>query len=270
MSDLLSFERVIFGFGRDTPVVVGGTAPDGETRDDAPGLTLGVPAGSVTAILGPNGAGKTTLLHIALGWLRPRSGRVLYEGLPLDSFTRRDLGREIALVPQSERTPFALSVLDYVILGRAPYLAPLAMPNPRDEEIARAAIDEVGLESVANRPLTTLSGGERQRVLLARALAQQPRLLLMDEPTAHLDLAHKARLIHVLRRRVASGLTVLLTTHEPDVASAVATYLVLMRGGHVFRSGAAEQVFNEADLSRTYGIPVRIGDVDGRRLAVWM
>ncbi len=297
MSELLSFDRIVFGYGSGARPILGGrdgrsTGVDrrdgARTTDQADGaggtggadagpdgglgagLSLGVESGSVCAILGPNGAGKTTLLHIALGWLKPRSGRVLLDGLPLGTFSRRDLGREIALVPQSERTPFALSVLDYVILGRAPYIAPLAMPDRQDARIAFSAIEEVGLESVAHRPLTTLSGGERQRAVLARAFAQQPRLLLMDEPTAHLDLARKASLIGALRQRVARGLTVLLTTHEPEVAAAVATHLVLMRDGQVRRAGPTDAVFNEADLSATYGVPVRIGSVDGRRVAVWI
>ncbi len=264
---LLSFDRVVFGYGPDAPAVVGPPANDGGPVDA--GLSLDVAPGSVTAILGPNGAGKSTLLHLGLGWLRPRSGAVLLEGKPLLGLPRRQLGRAMALVPQDERTPFALSVLDYVMLARAPFLAPLAMPGRQDEEIARAALEEVGLGDVAGRPVTTLSGGERQGALLARAFAQQPRLLLMDEPTAHLDLGHKARLVELLRKRVAAGLTVLLTTHEPDLAAAVATHLVLMRGGRIHRAGSVAGVFNAADLSATYGVPVRIGKVDGRQVVSW-
>jgi iron complex transport system ATP-binding protein len=278
MTTLLSFDRVVFAYGQDGGTVLGGPAGSDEVkradRGDRSGggpygLDLAVEAGSVTAILGPNGAGKSTLLHLALGWLKPSSGRVLLDGRSLAAMGRRELGRAMALVPQGERLPFALSVLDYVMLARAPYLTPLAMPGREDEEIAREAIAEVGLESVWARSVTTLSGGERQGALLARAFAQQPRLLLMDEPTAHLDLAHKARLVGLLRRRVASGLTVLLTTHEPDVAAAVATNLILLRDGCVRRSGPVADVFNAADLSATYGVTVRIGNVDGRQVVAW-
>ncbi len=267
MSPLLAFDGVVFGYGPSSRMVLGGDGPD--SSGTPTGLTLGVERGSVTAILGPNGAGKTTLLQVALGWLRPRHGEVVLDGQPLTAFSRRDLGRSMALVPQGERTPFALSVLDYVMLARAPYLAPLAMPGAEDERIVCEAIDEVGLAPLSGRPVTTLSGGERQVAVLARAFAQQPRLLLMDEPTAHLDLAHKSRLVGLLRKRVAAGLTVLLTTHEPDLAAAVATHLILIRDGRVHRAGDLADVFNAADLSATYGVPVRIGEVDGRQAVVW-
>ncbi len=274
MSEALRFEDVTFRFDRRGAPVLGSDArlALAEERGSVAvpaGIHLDVESGTVTAILGPNGAGKTTLLHLALGWLRPENGRVLVDGRPLTSRSRRDLGMTIALVPQIERTPFALSVLDYVLLGRAPHLAPLAMPSTRDERIATEAIDEVGLADLRKRPLTTLSGGERQRAMLARAFAQDPRILLMDEPTAHLDVGHKAALAAVLRRRVANGLTVLLTTHEPDVAAALASRLVLMRGGQIRRMGPVPEVFNAIDLSATYGVPIRIGEIDGKQVAMW-
>ena len=271
MSDVLRFEDVVFAYGPETPLVVGrgGGGASGAGGGGRSGFDLAVGAGTVTAILGPNGAGKTTLLHLAMGWLRPRGGRILLEDRSLTEWPRREMGRAVALVPQTERTPFALTVLDYVLLARAPYMATLAMPGPDDVAVARDAIEEVGLAAVAHRPVTSLSGGERQCAILARAFAQQPRLLLMDEPTSHLDLGHKSRLIELLRRCVGRGLTVLLTTHEPDVAAAVATDLVLMRGGLVQRSGALAEVFNADDLSRTYGVQVRIGYVEGRQVVAW-
>jgi len=257
MSTVLAFEEVTFGYGPDAPAVLRG-------------LSLGVESGTATAILGPNGAGKSTLLHLALGWLRPQRGQVLLDGKPLRSLPRRSIGRSMALVPQAEGMPFDYSVMDYVLLARAPYLAPLAMPGPADEEIAREAMEEVGIAGLAGRSITTLSGGERQNVLVARALAQQPRLLLMDEPTTHLDLAHKVRLVRLLRDRIARGTTVVLTTHEPDVAAAVATHLVLMTDGRVRRAGPLADVFTAEDLSATYGVPVEIASIDGRRVVLWM
>ena len=256
MTALLAFDEVTFGYGPGGPAVL---------RQ----LSLGIERGTATAILGPNGAGKSTLLHLALGWLRARSGRVLFDGQPVGAWPRRLLGQSMSLVPQAERSPFDYSILDYVLLARAPYLAPLAMPGAEDARIARDAIDEVGLGHLCQRAITTLSGGERQLTLVARALAQQPRLLLLDEPTSHLDLAHKAHLVQLMRSLVARGMTLLATTHEPDVAAAMASHLVLMRDGRVDRSGPFAEVFTAAALSATYGVPVRLARVDGQQVVLW-
>ena len=256
MTDLLTFDQVTFGYRAEMPPVLDR-------------LSLTIQAGTVTAVLGPNGVGKSTLLQLAIGWLKARNGTVLLDGRPLAAYPRREIGRSISLVPQTEHAPFDYSILDFVLLSRAPYLAPLAMPGPADDRIARASIDEVGLSHLCDRPITALSGGEHQNALLARALAQQPRLLLMDEPTSHLDLAHKVRLIKLVRNRVAGGTTVVLTTHDPDVAAAIATHVVLMREGQVCRAGPIADVFTAESLTETYGVRVQIVEVDGRRAVVW-
>ncbi len=253
---LLAFDQVSFGYSPRVRTVLRS-------------LSLEIQPGTVTAILGPNGAGKTTLLHLALGWLAPQGGQVRLEGRPLGSYSRRDLGQWMALVPQSERIPFDYSILEYVLLGRAPYLAPLDMPGAQDCRIGEQVIEQVGLGPLNGRAITTLSGGERQLALVARALAQQPRLLLLDEPTSHLDLANKARLLRLMQELASHGVTLLLTTHEPDVAAAIATHLVLMRDGQVYQTGPLPQVFTAEHLSETYNIPVKVTQVDGQRIAVW-
>jgi iron complex transport system ATP-binding protein len=172
---LLAFQDVRFVYpANDRPVF--------------PQLTLDIAPGTVTAILGPNGVGKTTLLHLALGWLKPQAGHVALQGRPLGSYSRGEPGRKMGLVPQSEHTAFEYSLLEYVLLGRAPYLKPLEMPGPEDARIALDALARVGLAGWEGRSIARVSGGERQLVLVARALAQQPRFLLLDEPTSHLDL----------------------------------------------------------------------------------
>jgi iron complex transport system ATP-binding protein len=233
-------------------------------------LSLDIHHGSVTAVLGPNGAGKTTLLHLALGWLKPQGGRVLLAGQPLGGYSRGELGRWMGLVPQSEHIPFEYSVLEYVLLGRAPYLKPLEMPGAEDCRLAAQALEHVGLGGWDERSIARLSGGERQLVLIARALAQQPRLLLLDEPTAHLDLGNKSRLLGLLRELLARQVTILLTTHEPEVAAAVATHLVLMRDGQVLCAGPLAETCNSQWLSATYGVPVRVTEVDGRQVVLAM
>ncbi|GAB4530436.1 MAG: ABC transporter ATP-binding protein [Anaerolineae bacterium] len=233
-------------------------------------LSLDIHPGTVTAILGPNGAGKTTLLYLALGWLKPQSGQVALNGRPLSAYSRGDLGRWMGLVPQSEHIPFEYSLLEYVLLGRAPYLKTLEMPGPQDCQIASQALEQVGLGGWEARPITQLSGGERQLLLVARALAQEPRLLVLDEPTSHLDLSNKLRLLTMLRELNDRQVTIMLTTHEPEVVAAVATYLVLMRDGQVLHTGPLAETFTSQNLSATYGMTVQVTQVDGRQIALWV
>ena len=230
---------------------------------------LDIPPGTITAILGPNGAGKTTLLHLLLGWLKPQTGSILLDHHKLMDFSRREMGQWMGLVPQTEHIPFDYSLLEFVLLGRAPYLPPLAMPRAEDYKIALDALDQVGLSKLQGRSIHDLSGGERQLVLVARALAQQPRLLLLDEPTSHLDLSNKGRLVKLIQMLSNKGVTVLFTTHEPDVVSAMATHLVLMQKGQVLKTGTMNEVFNSQDLSKLYQMHVTVAEVEGRRLALW-
>lgn len=255
-ASIIDFDSVVFSYPNSKGLVLDS-------------LNLSILNGGMTAILGPNGAGKTTMLQVVLGWLRPRSGIVRLNGKPLEEYSRREMGQTMSLVPQSEHISFDFSVVDYVLLGRAPYMAPLDQPSQSDEEIARQAIETVGISRLANRPVTALSGGERQLVLLARALAQQPKLLLLDEPTSHLDLSNKALLIKLLKRLNQQGVSVLFTTHEPEVASQLADQMVLMHNGRVMGSGAAASVFDSDTLSALYGVPVKVVEVESRRVAIW-
>jgi iron complex transport system ATP-binding protein len=241
---------------------------NGGVGDAVHDLTLGIPGGVVTAILGPNGSGKTTLLRLLLGVLRPRRGTIRVAGRPQESYSRRELSQVVGLVPQDEHVPFDFSILEYVLLGRAPYLGPLATPAKEDTRLALEALRAAGLEGMHDRPLPNLSGGERQLAVLARALAQQPRILLMDEPTAHLDLGNQGRLLEIVRELAAGGTTVVLTTHDPNLAAAVAGTAILMRSGRVLDAGPVASVLTAANLSATYDVPVRVLEVDGRRVVL--
>jgi iron complex transport system ATP-binding protein len=255
-NSLLTFDKVSYTYpAGDKPVMTG--------------LDLSIGTGSITSILGPNGAGKTTLLHLALGWLRPHTGRILLYDEPLKGFSRRELGRWMGLVPQSENTPFEYSLLEYVLLGRTPYLAPLAMPDSEDIQIASDMLDEVGLSGLHNRTMTSISGGERQLVLIARALTQQPKILLLDEPTSHLDLSNKGRLVQLLRQLQGRGVTIIFTTHEPDVASALASHMVLMRKGEILTTGPTADVMTSKNLSELYHMPIEVKLLDGKHVVLW-
>lgn len=249
-SPILSLDDLHFGYEAQSQVLRG--------------VSLDILPGTITAILGPNGAGKTTLLRLILGLLKPQRGTIRLEGKPQAHLSRREASRLIGLVPQSEYIPFDFSVLEFVLLGRAPYLSPLDMPRAQDYSIALEALKTIGLEHLKGRATPSLSGGERQMAMLARALAQQPRLLLLDEPTSHLDLSNRDRVLNVLRAQVQAGVTVIFTTHDPNLAATIADYVILMRHGTILAAGKLETTLTAENLSATYGISVRVTRVDGQ------
>jgi iron complex transport system ATP-binding protein len=241
-------------------------AYNGQARQVIDGLSLRLDRGEVVAILGPNGAGKTTLLHTVLGILKPQAGRIGLAGRDLSSCRRDEVGRLVGLVPQSEHVAFDYSVEEYVLMGRAPHLGMLELPARDDLDVARRSLEKLGLGALRRRSILELSGGERQMVVLARALAQQVCLLLMDEPLAHLDLGNKGRILHVIRQLSTDGVAVLFTTHEPEMVLGVAHRVVLMRLGRVVAAGPTEDVMTAATLSETYGVPIRVVRVNGSAL----
>jgi iron complex transport system ATP-binding protein len=248
---IISLDRLRFSYQADGSTIL----------DD---LSLDIPPGTITAILGPNGAGKTTLLHVILGLLVPQSGQVWLNGQPQASYSRAALSQLVGLVLQAEYIPFNFTVWEYVLLGRTPYLGLLNLPTKKDYRVALEAIETLELSALKHRSILELSGGERQMVMLARAIAQQTPILLLDEPTSHLDLSNKGRILQVLSTLAGQGVTVVFTTHEPDVAIAIARYLVLMRAGRALDSGPLEQILTAEKLFATYGVPVRVAEVEGR------
>lgn len=230
---------------------------------------LSLAGGTICALLGPNGVGKTTLLNVALGWMKPDAGEIRVYGTPVHELSGRERGKAIALVPQAEHIAFEYSILEYVLLGRAPYLAPTQSPTPADIRIAEAALARAGIAGIAGRGILETSAGERQLVLLARALAQDPGILLMDEPSAHLDIARKRSLIELLRREADGGRSILLTAHEPEFASAVADSVALLREGKVMGAGAPREVMTSANLSELYGTRVEARELEGRSTFLW-
>jgi iron complex transport system ATP-binding protein len=231
-------------------------------------LSLEIPPGTITAILGPNGAGKTTLLHIILGLLAPQAGTLVIDGKPSTSYTRRQMSRLVGLLPQSEYIPFEFSVFDFVLLGRAPYLSPLELPGKADRQIAYEALRSIGLDHLKDRPAPSLSGGELQLAMVARALAQEPRILLLDEPTSHLDLSNRDRILGILSALAKRGVTIIFTTHDPNLVATTADYVVLLRQGAILAAGALATTLTAEHLSATYGIAVQVIRLDGQLFVV--
>ncbi|MEO3776072.1 ABC transporter ATP-binding protein [Micromonospora sp. B11E3] len=222
------------------------------------GVDLTVAAGEWVAVIGPNGAGKSTLLR-AVGGLLPAPGAISLFGTPAEALRRRDRARVVATVAQSPVVPAGMSVFDYVLLGRTPYVPPLGRESAADLAAAREVLDRLDLGGFARRELATLSGGERQRVFLARALAQGATLLLLDEPTSALDIGHQQEVLELVDQlRREHGLTVLATMHDLSLAGEYADRMVLLAAGRVVAAGPPRDVLTEELLSRHYRASVRV------------
>ncbi|MFI6477690.1 ABC transporter ATP-binding protein [Nonomuraea sp. NPDC050663] len=217
-----------------------------------------VARGEWLAVIGPNGAGKSTLLRAIMGLVR-HGGTVTLDGLETETIKPRRRARLIAYAPQSPLLPPDMTVFDYALLGRTPYIPYLGRESRHDREVTGSVLERLDLTELAARPLAHLSGGERQRVVLARALAQQAPILLLDEPTTALDLGHQQQVLELVDRlRLADGLTVLTTLHDLSVAAQYADSLLLVASGRAAASGRPAQVLTEALVSRHFGAHVKI------------
>ena len=231
------------------------------------GVSASVVAGEWLALIGPNGAGKTTLLR-AVARLLPYSGSISLDGRPTGALGRAELSRLLAVVPQEPSTPPWMTVAEYVLLGRTPHLAMLAREGARDREIAARALARLDLLRYHDRRLGTLSGGEKQRVVVARALAQEARIVLLDEPTASLDIGHQQQALELLDvLRAESGLTLVTAMHDLTLAAQYADRMLLLDGGRIAAAGPPADVLTEALVAGHYGAEVDVVPV-GDRIAV--
>ena len=222
-------------------------------------IDLSIEWGERVAILGPNGSGKTTLLKLMLGLLHPSAGEVSFEGEDLGRMSRTELARAIAMVPQELLLPYALTVREVVLLGRTPYLHRYRGPTGEDLEAVQAAMAATDLVSFGDRPYNELSGGERQRVILAMALAQRPRLLLLDEPTRSLDLNHQIRILSLIRDlNVKRGLTVISSMHDLNLSSLYFDRLILLSSGRIVADGPPETVVRPDMIREVFGVSVLV------------
>jgi iron complex transport system ATP-binding protein len=226
----------------------------------APSFTLDrvsvmVERGSLTGLLGPNGCGKTTLLNLLSGVLQPQHGMVSLNGVALAGRARRDIARHLAVVPQETHPAFDYTVMEMVLMGRHPHLGPLELEGPRDLALAHDAMAATGTEHLAARAYMTLSGGEKQRVIIASALTQTPDVLLLDEPTASLDLGYQLEVASLLTRLNRDrGVTMVLATHDLNLAASVCDRLVLMRDGRVVAQGPTRDVLTVSTIRRVYDV----------------
>ncbi|MEP7273161.1 MAG: ABC transporter ATP-binding protein [Acidobacteriota bacterium] len=222
-------------------------------REVLAGITLEVNAGEVVALLGPNGAGKSTLLGVACGMLKPTRGAATLLGREVWSYARREIARHVALVAQTGEVRFPLTALEYVLAGRYAHVRAFGFDSPEDFEIAQTSLEATDAVQFAGRRFNELSSGERQRVVLARALAQQPQLLLLDEPTANVDIAHQVSLLELVRGLTRSRkLGALLVTHEINLAADFADRVALLKDGRLLASGTPGEVMTAELLSQCF------------------
>lgn len=222
------------------------------------GVSCQVSGSELVAVVGPNGSGKTTLVRALLGMIPLEGGAVLVDGVPVDQWSRRSLAQTVGVVGQQEEVVFPLRVAETVMLGRYARLGPLAAPGPEDHAAVRTALERCDIVSLSDRPVDSLSGGEWKRVRIARALAQEPRALVLDEPTASLDVRHEMELLELVRQLVDGGLAGLVITHHLNLAARFAHRILLLDRGAVVASGTPREVLSRETLSRVFEWPVAV------------
>jgi iron complex transport system ATP-binding protein len=229
-------------------------------------VNVTVEPGSILGLLGPNGCGKTTLTRLLSGVLHPDEGTVTLGGRDLRQIPRRQLARHVAVVPQETHPAFDYTALEMVLMGRHPHLGALQLEGPRDLAIARDAMEATGTAPLADRPYMTLSGGEKQRVVIASALAQSPGVLLLDEPTASLDLGYQLEIAALLERlNRERGVTMVLATHDLNLAARLCDSLLLLRGGRVLAQGPTSEVLTPVMIRQLYDVEAEVAYHPGAR-----
>lgn len=214
--------------------------------------------GDVFGVIGPNGSGKTTLLDLLTGFRQPSSGAVLLQGRPLKSWAKTEVARRLALVPQEYSVNFPFTVRELVAMGRHPHQARFGAPSEADQAATAAALTALDLEGMADKLIIELSGGEKQRVILARALAQESPTLLLDEPTANLDIYHALAALDLVAQKVKQGLTAVAVMHDLNLAASHCDYLIFLKNGRVAAQGATEEILEPGVVTQVFGVAARI------------
>jgi iron complex transport system ATP-binding protein len=222
-------------------------------------VSFRVEKGEFVGVIGPNGSGKTTLLKILYRLLSPQKGEILFELVPMRKMDRNDIAKRIAVVAQETQLLFPFSVLETVLMGRSPYLGHLMFESEKDLEIAKKAMEWTKVLPFSERPMDELSGGERKRVFIARALAQEPEVILLDEPTANLDIHHQIDFLDlILTLNRERGLTIVMASHDMNIASEFCDRLILLQDGRIYKMGTPDEVITKENIESVYGCEVWI------------
>ena len=231
-------------------------------------ITFSIKKGDVLCILGPNGTGKTTLIKCLNGLHETASGEIIVNGKNIKKLSFSQISKYIGYIPQSHTPSFPFSVFDVVLMGRAPYLNLTETPKREDEKIAVESLRTLGIAHLKDKDYTNLSGGERQLVFLARVLCQQPDILILDEPTSHLDFGNQIRLLEIIDKLAESGLSVIMSSHFPDHAFLSSTKVAIMKDKTFIDFGKPEDVVTEDNLKKAYSVDVKLIDIDDRKVCV--
>jgi iron complex transport system ATP-binding protein len=231
-------------------------------------ISFKVDRGDVFCILGANGAGKTTLIKCLTGLLAPSSGKVLLNNINIHSLNASEIAKEIGYIPQIHNSTFAFTVLDVVLMGRSPHLDIFESPSEKDIKIADKALKTLNIAHMRDKPYTEISGGEQQLVFIARVLTQEPDILILDEPTSHLDFGNQIRTLDVIERLAKNGLSILMSSHFPDHAFISANKVAILKDKNFIDIGTPSEVITEENMEETYGIKVKIVDVDNRKACI--
>ena len=254
-SEFIRFSHVSFGY-------------PGKGNDAIHDLSMQVNEGEITVIIGPNGAGKTTLLNLMVGLLKAKVGILKIRDKNINGYSAKMLSRIFSIVPQREHIPHELQVQEYILLGRARFIPTWKSPANEDYTNVDRLLNDFKLKELKKSKIQSISGGELQRVRLARAMAQEPEVLLLDEPTTHLDLKNRKRLLNLLVKLKKKGITIIISTHDAEAALAIGENFILLNNGKLIGKGNAEELMTSHRLSKVFKMPLNVVEVNGRKIVI--